>query len=72
MAIVTGDIIGKRYKILGRLDYGTLADIRVAHDALLDRTVSIKLAYNYGYGELKVEYANGLFLKEARLVASME
>ena len=45
MNITTGEVLGSRYEILDKLDSGTLADIRSAHDRVLDRTVSIKLSY---------------------------
>jgi hypothetical protein len=35
-------VLGGRYRVVGQVDCGTLADIRLARDALLQRKVTVR------------------------------
>jgi serine/threonine-protein kinase len=65
--IGTGTRVGGRYEILGRLESGTLADIRTARDVVLDRVVNVKLSRVQG-----PPFTAGFFAEEARLAAALE
>ena len=69
MSINDDELLAGRYRLVARMNSGTLADIRLAHDEVLDRDVVVKLAREHrptGF------YAPGVALKESRTAAKLE
>ena len=69
MSIDDDELLAGRYRLLARINSGTLADIRLAHDELLDRDVAVKLAATIDPTGF---YAPGVALKESRTAAKLE
>lgn len=65
-------ILGGRYRVVGPMDCGTLADIRLAYDTLLRRKVTIKLAMEDESATGRGWYPVGVFKREAELAASLQ
>lgn len=65
-------VLGGRYKVIGPLDCGTLADIRLAYDTLLQRKVAVKLAVEGEWEPGRGRYPMGVFKREAQLAASLQ
>lgn len=67
-------VLGGRYRVIGKVDCGTLADIRLAHDTLLKRKVTVKLATETR-GDASDDpgsYPPGVFAREAEMTASLQ
>ena len=67
-------VLGGRYRVIGSVDCGTLADIRLAYDTVLQRKVTVKLATEArGDGsDSPGSYPPGVFRREAEMAASLE
>jgi serine/threonine protein kinase len=72
MPIVAGDVLSGRYKIMEKADSGTLADLWVAYDTLLNRKVIVKPAKEGEWDAGPGHYPAGIFEKEARIAAGLE
>ena len=65
-------ILGRRYRLARRLDCGTLADIRLAEDMLLQRHVAVKLAREGDWQTNRGWYPPGVFKREAQMAAALQ
>jgi serine/threonine protein kinase len=71
MAVHQGDVLLGRYEVGGKIEVGTLADVRSARDRWLERTVAIKVAGEWGPVP-GVSDPGALFRKEATLSARLQ
>jgi len=67
-------VLGGRYRVIGKVDCGTLADIRLAYDTLLQRKVTVKLATEARAdgSDAPGSYPPGVFRREAEMAASLQ
>jgi serine/threonine protein kinase len=67
-------VLGGRYRVIDKVDCGTLADIRLAHDTLLRRNVTVKLAREGrgGATDPPGSYPPGAFKREAEMAAALQ